>query len=366
MDALPQESRASDAVRIAELARLPPIEYDRIREERAQEFGIRVATLDAEVRRARAHSGRDQEDRQPPEFTDEALALRFSERYAATLRYVAPWGRWFEWTGRVWEADTTMRTFDRARAICREASSTCNDLNTASGVASAKTVAATERLARCDRRHASTVEQWDADPWLLNTQGGVVDLRTGSTREHRPNDHMTKITAVAPGGDCPMWHTFLAKITNDNLYLQDYLQRVAGYSLTGSTREHALFFGYGTGGNGKGVFLNTLTGIMGQYATVASIDTFTASATDRHPTDLAMLRGARLVTAQETEEGRRWRICRRTSGMNRYREPGAPPPEKPPKMPIWVPSNSPPEGKPKKGTERWRILRLLAEIEGKE
>ena len=68
----------------------------------------------------------------------------------------------------------------------------------------------------------------------------------------------------------------------------------------------ALFFGFGTGGNGKGVFLNTLTGIMGGYAAVAPMETFTASVSDRHPTDLAMLRGARLVTAQETEEGRRW------------------------------------------------------------
>jgi putative DNA primase/helicase len=84
------------------------------------------------------------------------------------------------------------------------------------------------------------------------------------------------------------------------------LQRVAGYSLTGITREHALFFGYGTGANGKGTFLNTPTGILGGYATIAPMETFTASPTDRHPTDLAMLRGARLVSAQETEEGRRW------------------------------------------------------------
>ena len=65
-------------------------------------------------------------------------------------------------------------------------------------------------------------------------------------------------------------------------------------------------FGFGTGANGKGTFLNTLTGILKGYATVAPMETFTASPTDRHPTDLAMLRAARLVTAQETEEGRRW------------------------------------------------------------
>ena len=82
--------------------------------------------------------------------------------------------------------------------------------------------------------------------------------------------------------------------------------RVMGYCLTGITREHALFFGYGTGANGKGTFLNTMSAILGGYAAVAPMETFTASPTDRHPTDLAMLRGARLVAAQETEEGRRW------------------------------------------------------------
>jgi len=68
----------------------------------------------------------------------------------------------------------------------------------------------------------------------------------------------------------------------------------------------ALVFVYGLGGNGKSVFLNTVTGILADYAAVAAMDTFTASHTDRHPTGLAMLRGARLVTASETEEGRAW------------------------------------------------------------
>jgi putative DNA primase/helicase len=309
MDATSHEGWTHDSVEIGTLSQLTPIEYDRIREAKADELKIRVSTLDAEVKRLRSLTASERggaDDRHPPAFTDEALALQFSERFADSLRYVQLWGRWFEWSGKVWEPDITMRTFDRCRLICREVSSSCNDASAAIGIASAKTVAATERLARYDRRHASTVEQWDVDPWLLNTQGGVIDLRTGKMRGHRPDDHMTKITAVAPGGECPIWHNFLAKITNGNVDLQFFLQRVAGYSLTGSTREHALFFGYGTGGNGKGVFLNTLTGILGRYAAVASIDTFTASANDRHPTDLAMLRGARLVTAQETEEGRKW------------------------------------------------------------
>jgi putative DNA primase/helicase len=245
-------------------------------------------------------------DIRPSGFTDEGLALRFSDKYGDSLRYVAGWGRWMRWTGSAWKPDETLQVFDLSRAICRRASSECNNAKIAAILASAKTVAAVERLAKSDRRHAATVDQWDRDPWLLNTPGGKVDLRTGKMRRHDPADHITKTTLVSPGGTCPLWHAFLATATGDDLDLQAYLQRSVGYSLTGSIREHALFFAYGTGANGKGVFLNTVTGILGDYAATAGIETFTASNSDRHPTDLAMLRGARLVTAQETEEGRRW------------------------------------------------------------
>ncbi len=84
------------------------------------------------------------------------------------------------------------------------------------------------------------------------------------------------------------------------------MQRVIGYCLTGSTREHALFFLYGTGANGKSVFLSLISVLLGDYAKAASTSSFTASATEQHPTDLAGLRGARFVTAIETEDGARW------------------------------------------------------------
>jgi len=79
-----------------------------------------------------------------------------------------------------------------------------------------------------------------------------------------------------------------------------------GYSLTGSTREHALFFLYGTGGNGKSVFLTTVSSLLSDYAKTAPASSFAASTTEQHPTDLAGLRGARFVTAIETEDGTRW------------------------------------------------------------
>ena len=88
-----------------------------------------------------------------------------------------------------------------------------------------------------------------------------------------------------------------------------FLRQWFGYSLT-ETREHALVFVFGPGGNGKSVFLNVMTGILGDYAATATMDAFIASHGDRHSTDVAMLRGSRLVTCSETEEGRQWAEAR--------------------------------------------------------
>ena len=125
-------------------------------------------------------------------------------------------------------------------------------------------------------------------------------------RPARIDDYCTKITAVAPDGDCPTWKSFLQRVTGNDDGLIAFLRRACGYALTGVTREHALFFVYGTGANGKSVFINTAAGILADYHKTAPIETFVASNSERHPTDLAGLRGARLVTATETEEGRRW------------------------------------------------------------
>jgi putative DNA primase/helicase len=246
------------------------------------------------------------EGTRPPPFTDEALALRFAETHSDDLRYVATLGKWFVWTGQQWKQDETLRAFDLARKVCRQTSAECNKGKLAQSLASAKTVAAVERLSKADRRLAATIDQFDADPMALNTPSGVVCLRTGDLRGHRPEDYFTRMTASAPGGECPTWIAFLQRVCGSDDELIGFLRRIAGYSLTGLTVEHALFFLYGLGANGKSVFLNTIAGVLVDYHKTAPIETFTASSVDKHPTDVAGLRGARLVTAIETEEGRRW------------------------------------------------------------
>ena len=272
--------------------------------------GFDVATLLSHGPRLQMHDVTD--DAEPTVSSDEsvwgtedALALAFTRRYHRDWRYVATWGRWLVWDGHRWRNEDTLAATDLIRSVCRHAAVRTDNPKIAAKLASSGTVSGVERLARTDRRHAATTDEWDADPWLLNTLGGVVDLKTGRTRVNERADRMTKITTATPRGLCPQWTAFLANITGGDVELQAYLQRMVGYCLTGATSAHALFFLYGTGANGKSVFANVISTILGDYAATASMDTFVETRGDRHPSDLAGLRGARFVTAIETEQGRR-------------------------------------------------------------
>lgn len=242
--------------------------------------------------------------------TEDGLAATFTRRYSKDWRYVAAWGRWLTWTGRRWNEDIVLYVQHLVRGICRSASARADSHRLKAKLASASSISAVERIARCDPKHAATVDEWDADIWLLNTVDGVVNLKTSVMRAHDSQDRMTKITTATPRGQCPLWLSFLEQVTGGDQELQDYLQRMVGYCLTGSTQEHAMFFLYGTGSNGKSVFVNTLVTILGDYAANAPMETFMDNRSDRHPTDLAGLRGARVVTATETEQGRRWNESR--------------------------------------------------------
>jgi putative DNA primase/helicase len=170
--------------------------------------------------------------------------------------------------------------------MCRGVARGCDNIKTARDITSAKTVREVESLARADRRLAATTDQWDRNPWLLNTPAGVVDLRSGQLRPHRFDDYMTKITGVAPDAACriPTWLTFLNRVLNGDADLVAFVRRMVGYMLTGVTREHALFFLWGTGGNGKGTFVNVLIGIWNEYHRTSPIETFVASK-DGSPSD---------------------------------------------------------------------------------
>ncbi|WP_052214199.1 phage/plasmid primase, P4 family [Belnapia sp. F-4-1] len=250
-----------------------------------------------------------------PEFSDDSVALALSVLLNGQALYVAGWNRWLFWDGSRWMADETLHIFSRARELCRGVAGTAkaggkSGAAVAKRLVSANTIAAVERLARSDPRHARKTGDFDADPWALNTPSGVVNLRTGELRPHRRDDLVTKVTSVGPGGRCPRWHRFLLQITRRDKAVIRYLQRFIGYTLTGVTDEHAFVFLFGPGKNGKSVLLSTIAAMLGDYAKVAMADVFTVGSGEQHPTHLAALRGARLVLVTETAQDRPWAEAR--------------------------------------------------------
>lgn len=233
--------------------------------------------------------------------SEDAVALRFTADYGDTMRFDHDVGKWYQWDGTIWRKLGKPVAFQFAREIARGL-----------GLRKSANAKGAEAFARADPTHAVTSEIWDADPMMLATPAGVIDLRNAtSIKKPRPGWFMTKATAVGPSSKPPtVWLQFLNDAAAGDQAVVDYLQRICGYCLTGLTTEHALFFLHGPGGNGKSVFLNTLTYILGDYATPAAMDTFTASKFNAHSTELAMLKGARLVTASETDEGRAWAEAR--------------------------------------------------------
>jgi P4 family phage/plasmid primase-like protien len=259
-------------------------------------------------------------------ISEDALAETFTQRHRHTARFCAAWGRWLLWNGKRWEIDEKLRSFDLARETCRavlkDRLTTLTDLTEAQRarlrlrLGSAQTIAAVLRIASASPVHAIGVDQLDADPWALNTPGGELDLRTGTLRAPDPYRLQTKITAAAPAAEAQHFLRTLERVLPDP-DVRRYVQRLAGYCLTGLVRDHVLPFWYGAGRNGKSVVVNAIKHALGDYALTLNPEVLMESRNDRHPTEVAVLRGARLAVASEVDSGRQWnesRLKRLTGG----------------------------------------------------
>ncbi len=236
--------------------------------------------------------------------TEESAAREWVQMHHPRWRYDHGIGRWFRWTGTRWQRDEQMLAFHMIGEHLRAAAAR---LGKKALPAKAGIARGVEAFAIANPKIEASNDLWDSDQFLLGTPAGTIDLRTGEMRDPDPADFITRSTSVTPAqGEPTRWLQFISEVANGDDDLARFLKQALGYCLTGSTREHALFFAYGAGKNGKSVFLNTATRILGDYATTAAMDTFTASKGDKHPTELARLDGARLIAASETEEGRQW------------------------------------------------------------
>jgi P4 family phage/plasmid primase-like protien len=257
----------------------------------------------------------------PVEYSDRAMSNRLVTQHGHEMKFCDALGGWLVWQGTHWAKDETMQIHDWAGKIMARASaevlqrpdfSSSKADKLADRLASNNGRSAVVNYARADRRVAVSTTDFDSDPWLLNTPAGVVDLRSGEMRERKPGELLMACTTASPNyaGAATLWKRFLNEATGGDKAMIEFLQVWAGYTLTGLTIEQKFAFLYGPGGNGKSVFVNTIAAVLGSYAGKSAMETFTASNNERHPTELASLRGLRMVYASETADGKRWNESR--------------------------------------------------------
>lgn len=265
------------------------------------------------------------------EDTDAGNSLLFADLFGDSARHVGDRNCWYVYEKGVWKPDPNGRAVnEKAKLLARLMHLHSLDQVGRSGRLAARRL---DRLySNAGRRtllsdaagiYELKADDFDADPWLLNCQNGVLDLRTGQFRQHRSGDLMTRMAQVSydPDAHCPRWEQFMHQVmqspgTRQLAMGEDaedpaaqkaaYLQRAMGYALTGDTREECLFILYGASTrNGKGTMMETFMRLMGDYARAAQPSTIglqpfghNASAPSE---DLARLQGARFVSVAEPD-----------------------------------------------------------------
>jgi P4 family phage/plasmid primase-like protien len=260
-----------------------------------------------------------------PQLTDMGNAIRFADMWENGLIYVQDQLRWYSWDGNVWkplavdpydQAFTTIKTLysiasdiwesneEQAQAIHRWAKQS----------ESARSLKAMIDLARASIKLARTSDQLDLNPWLMNAQNSIIDLRTQQPIPAEPQHYMTRQSPVAyvPTVDCPTWKTMIQTISQkklpDGSYQRDrdmelYIQRVLGYTMTGITDERCFIVMFGDGKNGKSTILSRWQMVLGNYAKKMHNSTLMVKRNEGIPADIAELGSIRFAYASEGSSG---------------------------------------------------------------
>lgn len=248
--------------------------------------------------------------------TDLGNAEHFAYHYGDRVRFDHRRKRWLTWDAPTWRPDADAAVQRLAHAAVRRRYAEAGRLDDADAKKKAAGWAikseARDRLAALLTTAqsldpiADAGGAWDADPWLLACPNGVVDLRTGTLRDGRPEDRLTLRAGVAfdPGATAPRFERFLDEIFDGDGERVSWLHRAVGYSLTGATSEQIFFLLHGHGANGKGALTRALSHALGDYGFNLPFSTFEARPSGI-PNDLAALVARRFVTASEANDGTR-------------------------------------------------------------
>ena len=245
--------------------------------------------------------------------TELGNAERFADQHRDYVRYVTAWKKWIFYDQKRWQvgAHEKIRRFaqDTAKGLYFEAAK-ADDQDLAAKIAkwantSCRSAALTAMLKEASALLAIEPDKLDADPWLFNCNNCTINLKTGLVQPHSRSDFITKITPVdfLPEAKAPTFIKVIHACLDPDLI--DFVQRFFGYCMSGSTKEQVIIICYGTGQNGKSTVINSLSKALGDYAQTTRPETLMIKYNNQNTSDLAKLKGARLVTAAEAEDGQR-------------------------------------------------------------
>lgn len=312
-------------------------------------------------------------------FSDLGNARRLTALLGDTLRYFSPEQQWFQLTpeGR-WQRVDDLIVARGARTMIEQMHMEVARLSDgpykqamkkhAMRSESAKAINDAITLFRSEPDILVEVSALDRGEWLFPVENGIVNLQDGNFQPTDPNLMITQTAGVRfdPDATCPTWEAFIDQTMGGDKELVAYIKRAVGYSLTTTTREHAMFFVYGTGANGKSTFLNIMRALFGELGAQASgdllLERFGKGNTGAPSSDLARLRGKRLVAMSEVEDGQHFsdKTVKSYTGGDAitarylYKDTF----EFVPRFKIWLASNYKPTVK---GTDTgvWRRMKLI-------
>lgn len=248
-------------------------------------------------------------------LTELGNAERFRDQHGDDVRYDFSRKQWLLYDGKRWKVGAGDKVRRMAHKTAKNlyvlaAQATDNDM--AQKISkwagqSCKSASITAMLKEAAALLSIDSAILDAEPWLFNCGNCTINLLTGEAHKHRKEDWLTKISPVDydPDAKAPLFQKVLHTCFAEKQELIDFLQRFAGYSLSGSIKEQCIFIWWGSGANGKSTILNALAEASGDYAQTTRPETLMVKRGDGIPSDLAKLKGARLVTAAEAEDGHR-------------------------------------------------------------
>lgn len=269
-------------------------------------------------------------------FGDIWNGARHADRVRGRNLYVSASGQWLTWTGQRWAAmtaenvvaglkETSAAIFSKLSEEFRKDPSPDKQaaVNKAAKLhGNAQALARMEQMARSEPgMSVASAAEFDRNPWELACHNGIVDLRTGILRAARPEDRVSKLAGCAfdLDAECPMFERFLERVLPDP-QLRAFFHRVVGYTLTGSIDEEVFFLAFGKGQNGKSIFANLLSAVMGEYSSTFGAALVTLRKHDNESDrQVSQLPGVRLALVNETAQGEVWNNARMKELASRER-----------------------------------------------